>query len=283
VMRASDPTPARAPRVHGTAEAPEVKAVVEEFLTRQREMYAGGDLGAVKELLAPDVVWHVPGTSPIAGDYHGREAVTGYFRLRRALAGGAIRVTKGGEAYHEEALVQLADGRAPLGGQEVMWRTAGVYRVADGEIAEAWLVPLDQEHFDRVWSATRPAPFVYIQRVRPQECAASTMLGHPRFLEFFEAAFIECWRDRFGQPHASLGPDRTLTVAAVQVRYLAPVRSDDELCIEVTLDRLTERSIQVHYDAFVGDARVAEASSRYVCLDTQSREPASLPEGIAGE
>jgi uncharacterized protein len=274
---------ARATRVHGMAEAPAAKAVVEEFLTRQREMYAGGDLAAVEELLAPDVVWHVPGTSPIAGDYHGREAVTGYFRLRRGLAGGAIRVTKGGEAHHQEALVQLADGRAPLGGQEVVWRTAGVYRVAGGRIAEAWLVPLDLEHFDRVWGTTRQAPFVYTQRVRPQECAASTMLGHPRFLEFFEAAFIECWRDRFGQLDASLGPDRRLTVAAVNVRYLAPVRSDDELRIEVTMDRLTKRSIQVHYDAFVGDARVAEASSRYVCLDTESGEPASLPEGIAGE
>jgi uncharacterized protein len=265
------------------AEASEVKAVVEEFLTRQREMYAGGDLAAVEELLAEDVVWHVPGTSPIAGDYRGREAVTGYFRLRRELAGGAIRVAKGGEAHHEEALVQLADGRAPLGGREVGWRTAGVYRVADGRIAEAWLVPLDQEHFDRVWAATRQAPFVYIQRVRPQECAASTMLGHPRFLEFLEAAFIECWCDRFGQLDASLGPDRRLTVAAVNVRYLAPVRSDDELRIGVTLDRITERSIQVHYDAFVQDARVAEASSRYVCLDAESGEPASLPDGIVGD
>jgi acyl-CoA thioesterase FadM/ketosteroid isomerase-like protein len=264
------------------AEAPEAKAVVEEFLTRQREMYGGGDLTAVEELLAEDVVWHVPGASPIAGDYRGREAVTEYFRLRRELAGGAIRVTKGGEAHHEEALVQLADGRAPLGGREVIWRTAGVYRVADGRIAEAWLVPLHQEHFDRVWAGTRPKPFVYTQRVRPQECAGSTMLGHPRFLEFLEAAFIECWRDRFGQLDASLGPDRRLTVAAVNVRYLAPVRSDDELRIEVSLDRLTERSIQVHYDAFVGDARVAEASSRYVCLDTESGEPGSLPDGIAG-
>jgi YbgC/YbaW family acyl-CoA thioester hydrolase len=263
------------------AEAPEAKAVVDEFLARQREMYAGGDLAPVEELLAEDIVWHVPGTSPIAGDYRGREAVTGYFRLRRELAGGAIRVAKAGEAHHDEALVQLADGHAPLGGREVVWRTAGVYRVADDRIAEAWLVPLDQEHFDRVWAATRAAPFVYIQRVRPQECAASGMLGHPRFLEFFEAAFIECWRDRFGQLDASIGPDRELTVAAVNVRYLAPVRSDDELRIEVALDRLMGRSIQVHYDAFVEDARVAEASSRYVCLDTESGAPASLPDGLA--
>jgi uncharacterized protein len=253
------------------------KAVVDEFLARQREMYAGGDLAPAIELLAEAVVWHVPGTSPIAGDYRGREAVAGYFRLRRQLAGGAIAIVSGDEAHNDETLVQLADGRASLGGREVVWRTAGVYRVADGAIAEAWLVPLDQDHFDQVWAATRTSPFVYTQRVRPQECAASTMLGHPRFLEFFEAAFIECWRERFGALEESLGVDRTLTVAAVDVRYLAPVRADDVLRIEVSLDRLTRRSIQVHYAAFAEDVRVAEASSRYVCLDAESGEPASLP------
>ena len=243
------------------------KAIVDEFLVRQREMYAGGDLAAVAKLLADDVVWHVPGTSPIAGDYRGREAVLGYFRVRRELAGGAIEIRKIADADHEEALVQLADGRARLGGEDIVWRTAGVYRVEGGAIAEGWLVPLDLEHFDRVWSATRPARFAHTRRVRPQDCAASTMLGHPRFLEFFEAAFIECWRERFGSLDAILGPDRAVTVAAVEVRYLAPVRADDELRIEVALDRLTERSIQVHYDAFVGESKVAEAGSRYVFLD----------------
>jgi acyl-CoA thioester hydrolase len=124
--------------------------------------------------------------------------------------------------------------------------------------------------------------FNYVQRVRPQECAASTMLGHPRYLEFFEAAFIECWRDRFGSLDSSLGPDRRLTVAAVNVRYLAPVRFDDELRIEVSFDRITERSIHVRYDAFVGDALVAEAGSRYVCLDAKSGEPAPLPHTLVG-
>jgi YbgC/YbaW family acyl-CoA thioester hydrolase len=259
------------------AGAPAAIAVVDEFLNRQREMYGGGDLAPVEELLADDVVWHVPGSSPIAGDYRGRDAVIGYFRTRRALAGGAIEITKSGDVSHDEALVQLADGKAALGGRDVVWRTAGVYRVAGGRIAEAWLVPLDQDEFDKAWTATRPKPFVYTQRVRPQECAASTMLGHPRFLEFFEAAFIECWRERFGQLDESLGPQRRLTVAAVDARYLAPVRSDDELRIEVALDRMTERSVHVHYDAFVGDTRVAEAGSRYVCLDADSGKPASLP------
>src|SRR5215203_1920893 len=97
------------------SEAPEAKAVVDEFLARQREMYAGGELRSLEPLLADDVVWHVPGTSPIAGDYRGRDAVLGYFRVRRELAGGAMRIAKRAEAYHAQALVQLADGSARLG------------------------------------------------------------------------------------------------------------------------------------------------------------------------
>jgi uncharacterized protein len=124
------------------------KAVVDRFLRLQREMYAGGDIDPVAKLLAEDVVWHVPGTSPIAGDHRGREAVIAYFDLRRRLAGGPIEITKRDEMHDDEVVVQLADGRASIG----EWRTAGVYRVADGMIAEAWLVPLDLEHFDRVWS-----------------------------------------------------------------------------------------------------------------------------------
>jgi hypothetical protein len=251
------------------------KEVVDRFLERQRAMYAGGDVAPVVELLATDVVWHVPGTSPIAGDHRGRDAVVRYFTTRRALAGGAIAITKHGELCGEDVLVQLADGRAALGGEDVEWRTAGVYRVAGGRIAEAWLVPLEAEAFDAAWARTRPAPFVHRHRVRPQECAASTFLGHPRFLEIFEAAFVEWWRSRAGGLQESLGPDRRLTLASIHVDYLASVRQDDELRVEVALDRLTPRSLYLHYDAFVGETPAAAASSRYVCLD------GALPEAVA--
>jgi uncharacterized protein len=262
------------------AEAPQAKTVVDQFLRRQREMYAGGDLQPVEELLAEDVTWHVPGRAPIAGDYRGRQEVTGYFRRRRELAGGAITIAKHGETHHEEALVQLADGRAALAGEEVVWRTAGVYRVADGRIVEAWLVPLDQDHFDRVWGATRPAPFVYRRRVRPQDCPTGAILAHPRLLELLHAGFLECWRERFGPRDASLGPERRLTLAALDVRDLAPVRCGDELRIEVAVDRIIERSIHVHTGAFVGAAVVAEGSSRYVCLDARSGQPTRLPDSV---
>lgn len=49
-------------------------------------------------------------------------------------------------------VVQLAGGRASREGREVRWETVGVFWVADGRIAECWLVPFDQAAFDEIWS-----------------------------------------------------------------------------------------------------------------------------------
>ncbi len=75
-----------------------------------------------------------------------------YFRSRRELARGTMRLEVLQVIADDEAVVQLADGRATLGGREACWRTAGVFRIAGGRIAEAWLVPLDLQHFDALWS-----------------------------------------------------------------------------------------------------------------------------------
>ena len=42
-------------------------------------MYAGGSIEAVTQLLDEDIVWHVPGGSPIAGDHRGIARVIQYF------------------------------------------------------------------------------------------------------------------------------------------------------------------------------------------------------------
>lgn len=126
--------------------------LVAELHRRQGEMYAGGSVDAVAELLAEDIVWHVPGTSPIAGDHRGIPRVIEYFERRRRLAGATMRMHPGELIADGEAVVQLVDGSAELGGETVEWRTTGVYRVG-GLVREVWLVPLDLDLFDRIWSS----------------------------------------------------------------------------------------------------------------------------------
>ena len=74
----------------------------EAFARAQSAMYRGGDRDAVRELLAPDVVWHVPGESAIAGDHRGRDAVMAYFDRRRALAGGAMSILPGARLVSDD-------------------------------------------------------------------------------------------------------------------------------------------------------------------------------------
>jgi ketosteroid isomerase-like protein len=123
------------------------------FYQAQAALYAGGDdTTSLRGLLADDIAWHVPGRSPIAGHYHGHAEVLGYFAARRAHAKSTFRVLPRAILADDQRAVQLADGQLERDGQLRSWQTVGVFRIADGRIAECWLVPFDQYLFDELWS-----------------------------------------------------------------------------------------------------------------------------------
>ena len=105
-----------------------------------------------RHALTDDIAWHVPGRNAIAGDYRGKEAVLDYFARRRDLALRSFRVEIRHVLADDELVVQLAGGRAEIAGETREWETVGVYRIADGRIAECWLIPFDQYEFDEIWS-----------------------------------------------------------------------------------------------------------------------------------
>jgi 2'-5' RNA ligase len=129
-------------------------SVVRRFYDLQALLYAGSESAfeEVRAVLDPGVVWHVPGTSAIAGEHRGVEAVLEYFDTRRRMTDSSFRVTIHGAAMIAGRVVQLAGGAAVRDGREVSWETVGVFRVADGRISECWLVPFDQAVFDEIWS-----------------------------------------------------------------------------------------------------------------------------------
>jgi ketosteroid isomerase-like protein len=125
--------------------------LVAELHRRQGEMYAGGPIEPVLELLSADVVWHVPGASPIAGDHTGREGVARYFERRRELVDSTMLMSPGRVICSGDSVAQFVEGEATAGGEQVTWRTVGAYRIGDGLVREVWLVPLDMALFERIW------------------------------------------------------------------------------------------------------------------------------------
>lgn len=83
--------------------------------------------------------------------------VIDYFEKRRRLADATMRMRPGEVIFEGDAVAQFVDGSAMRNGAAVTWQTVGVYRV-DVEhrwIREVWLVPLDSELFDPIWSSHR--------------------------------------------------------------------------------------------------------------------------------
>jgi uncharacterized protein len=126
--------------------------LVRDFHERQNRFYAGGDQRQVSPMLAEDVVWHVPGRSALAGDHRGREEVLRYFARRRELARATLRIDVRGVIADGERAVILAGGEVEQAGARLAWGTVGIFRVARGKIAECWVIPNDQDAFDRIWS-----------------------------------------------------------------------------------------------------------------------------------
>lgn len=127
--------------------------LIRDFHDHQNRFYAGGDQEPVRAMLTPDVVWHVPGHSAIAGEQRGRDQVLRYFAERRTLTNATFRIDVRGVLADDQRTVILATGALEHGGETFTWGTIAIFRIAEGKIAECWVVPHDQNAYDAIWSA----------------------------------------------------------------------------------------------------------------------------------
>lgn len=132
----------------------EATAILDRLHAAQNEFYAGGDVGPLRVLLDPNIRWTVPGSTPIAGTYHGLDEVVAYFADRRDRAAGTFQMHRRDVLTGAGTRVAaLTDGTASIGGADYAWSTVGLYDIPDGaHIAACWLLPLDQAAFDAAWS-----------------------------------------------------------------------------------------------------------------------------------
>ena len=135
-----------APEKHPNAE------LIERYHAAQADFYGGGEIEPLVELLSEDVAWHVPGHTPISGDYEGRDAVLRYFTGRREHAGGRFRIRVRDVLASDSHAAALADGSVRRAGRTLEWDTIGLYRIEDGLIAECWLVPRNPDAFEAAWA-----------------------------------------------------------------------------------------------------------------------------------
>ena len=121
-----------------------------ELATRAWEAVATSDVDALKELWAPDILWHVTSDNPWFGDHVGIDAVIDYL----AAMGEA------GEIFDSHVIdVLVSDDRVLLVTGVTARRfdkhveTSGcmLARIENAKIAEVWSLPLDPKVFTGFW------------------------------------------------------------------------------------------------------------------------------------
>lgn len=112
------------------------------------------DLGALQDqFLAPDIVWHVAGTSPLAGDYQGMAQVMGMLAKISEVTGGTIEHELHDVLVSTDHTVVLATLRAQRAGRQLQDNIVHVIHGANGKAAEIWTSSFDPAGAAAFWSA----------------------------------------------------------------------------------------------------------------------------------
>jgi ketosteroid isomerase-like protein len=124
----------------------------EDLLRRGYDAFGRGDMAAIAELFADDIVWHFPGNNPLAGDYKGRDNVLAFFGKSVEQAGGTLRVEVHDILANDEHGVALTRSTAQRGGKSLDDLGVQVFHVRDGKAVESWSHPGNQAAIDEFWS-----------------------------------------------------------------------------------------------------------------------------------
>jgi len=125
------------------------KELLEDWFAGQ----ARTDIPAMQDMLAEDVVWHVPGRNLLSRDYHGKAEVFGFFARARELSGGTVRIEPIEIFAGDQHAVALVRVHAEREGRKLDGELqAFTFRVEGGRIAEFWFLVEDRYAVDAFWS-----------------------------------------------------------------------------------------------------------------------------------
>jgi uncharacterized protein len=125
-------------------EHPNVAAVRQGF-----EAFDNGDMQAMDQLLADDIVWHVGGKSKLSGTYRGKQELMELFEKQNQLP--ATRTDLHDVVGNDDHVIAI--GRASMedpDGGTVEWNYANVFHVKDGKATEVWGLADETSEWDAV-------------------------------------------------------------------------------------------------------------------------------------
>src|SRR5262245_7558332 len=122
-----------------------------------REAYAAfgrGDVDGYLQACTEDFRFNIPGRAAIAGSFQGKTGLYELARIAMEVTGGTFQEDVEDVLANDNHAVVLARHLCTRDGQSKEYRTAHVYDVRDGTLAECWEQPRDLAAFDDAWGIT---------------------------------------------------------------------------------------------------------------------------------
>ena len=112
----------------------------------------GRDALVVARSFAEDIVWRVPGTNAMSGEYVGRDATLQFLRQTLVLSGGTYRTELKYVVADDERAVAVYRAQGEREGRTLDIDQALFCVIRDGRLADVTAVPLDFPAFDAFWA-----------------------------------------------------------------------------------------------------------------------------------
>jgi ketosteroid isomerase-like protein len=124
-----------------------------DVVRRGYAAFNAGDIDTLTEIFDERSSWHTPGTSPIAGDNHGREAVFAQFGRYVGETGGTFKATLR-DVFESEGgrVIGVHHNSAERSGKQLDTDCCIVFEVRDGRIVSGREHFYDLYNWDRFWS-----------------------------------------------------------------------------------------------------------------------------------
>jgi len=114
--------------------------------------FANGNIPAVFAAFDATIRWHVPGHSPLSGDFTGHAQVEGFFRRTMELSGGAFSIDVHNVLADDDLVIALVTVNAQRNGIPASFPEVHVWRLKNGKATEFREYQGDEQREDRFWS-----------------------------------------------------------------------------------------------------------------------------------
>ncbi len=114
--------------------------------------FAKGNIPSVFAVFDAGITWHVPGHSPLSGEYAGHDQIGGFFQRTMELSGGVFSIDVHNVLAEGDLVVALVTVNAERNGLAASFPEVHVWRMKNGKVTDLREYQGDELREDRFWS-----------------------------------------------------------------------------------------------------------------------------------